>query len=65
MDVRVVDEPARVGLQHRDGAGRAFKRTVVLAERAHRLPTATHQQIVDFALVRTGQPPEFCGQGER
>ena len=40
------------------------KLRVVLAERAHRLPAAAHQQIVDDARVRPGQRPEFGGQGE-
>ena len=53
MDVRVVVQLARVGMQHRDDAGRALKLLVVLAERAHRLPAATHEQIVDDTLVYT------------
>jgi hypothetical protein len=37
---------------------------VVLAEGAHRSPTAAQQQFVDNALLRKGQGPEFGGQSE-
>ncbi len=65
MDMRVVLQLARVRMQHRDGAGRALKLLVVLAERTHRLPATAHEQIVEDALMRPAQPPEFGRQGER
>ena len=64
MNMGVIIQSARVRMQHCDGAGRALKLSVVLAEGMHRLPTTPHEQIVDEALVRPGQCPEFCGQGE-
>ena len=64
MDVGVIGELARVGMQHRDGAGDAAKRTVVLTEGAHRLPGAAHQQVVEDARVCPGQCPELGRQGE-
>ena len=51
-------------MQQRDRPGRALQLPVVQAERAHRLPAATHQQIVERALVCPGQRPEFGRQGE-
>jgi hypothetical protein len=65
MDMRVIIQPARVRMQHRNGAGRALQLLVVLAERAYRLPTAAHQQRVENALLRKGQRPEFGRQGKR
>jgi hypothetical protein len=65
MDMRVIIQPARVRMQHGNGAGRALQLLVVPAEGAHRLPTAAHQQLIDLALVDKGQCPEFGGQGER
>ena len=64
MDVGMKLQLARVRMQHRNGAGRAPKLFVVLAEGAHRLPGAAHEQLVDDALVCPGQRPEFGGQGE-
>ena len=52
-------------MQHCNGTRRPLKLWVVLAEGTHRLPATTHEQIVDDVLVRPGQRPEFCGQGER
>jgi hypothetical protein len=57
-------QPPRVGVQHRDGAGRALQWFVMLAEGAHRLPSAAHEQIVDDARVRPAQRPEFGRQGK-
>ena len=65
MDMRVIIQPARVRMQHRNGAGRALQLLVVLAERAYRLSTAAHQQRVENALLRKGQRPEFGRQGKR
>ena len=64
MDVGMKLQLARVRMQHRDGAGCAPQLFVVLAEGAHRLPGAAHEQIVDDALVRKDERPEFRGQGE-
>ena len=64
MDMRVIVESARMGVQHRDGAGHAGKLPVVLTEGAHGLPGTAHQQIVDDAPLGTGQSPEFGRQGE-
>ncbi len=64
MNVRMKRQLARVRMQYRDGAGRALKLLVVLAEGTYCLPTTAHQQFVDDTLVRPGQRPEFRGQGE-
>ena len=64
MDMRVIIHLARVGMQNRDGTGRTPQLLVVLGERAHSLPTTTYEQVVDDALVRTSQPPEFRRQGK-
>ena len=55
---------ARVRMQHHNGAGRAPQLFVVAAEGAHRLPGAAQEQLVDDALVRPGERPEFGRQGE-
>ena len=64
MDMRVIVQPARVGVQHRDGAGRALKLLVVLTEGAQCFPGAAHEQVVDDALVRPRQGTKFRGHGE-
>ena len=63
-DMRVIIKSARVGVQHRDRAGRALQLSVVLGEGLHRLPARLQEQVVDHALMRPGQRPEFGGQGE-
>ena len=55
---------ARVGMQHRDGTGRAPQLFVVPGERAHSHPATTYKRVVDDTLVRTSQPPEFRRQGK-
>ena len=62
--MRMEIQPARVRMQHRNSTGGALKLLVVLAEGAHRSPTAAQQQFVDNALLRKGQGPEFGGQSE-
>ena len=64
MDMRVVIQPPRVGVQHRDGTGHTLQLFVIVAEGAHRLPSAAQEQIVDDARVRPAQRPEFGGQGK-
>ena len=63
--MRVIVEPAGVGMQHRSGTGGALQLLVVSAEGAHRLPTAAHQQVVNQTLVRKRQHPELGRQRER
>ena len=65
MDMGVVVEPARIGVQYGDGAGGSFELLVVLAERVHRVPARAHHQIVDQFLVSPAQRPQFGRQRER
>ena len=65
MGVRVLIERARVGMQHRDRPRGAGKLLVVLAKCAQRLPSAAQEQVIDHALMRPSQAPEFGRQGER
>ena len=44
MDMRVIIYLARVGIQHRDGTGRAPQLLVVPGERAHSLPATTYKR---------------------
>lgn len=55
MDMGVIVQPARVRVQHRDGARCSLKLPVVAAEGVHALPGATDQKIVDSLLMRPGQ----------
>ena len=64
INLRVIIEPARVGVPHRNRAGRTLQLSVVLGERLYRLPARLQEQVVDHALMRPGRRPEFGGQGE-
>jgi hypothetical protein len=64
MDMRMVVEPTRVGMQHGDGAGLALELDVVLREGAQRLPSAAAHQVVERALIGPSQRPQGRGQRE-
>jgi len=64
MQVRVVIEAARMGVQHAHRAGPAMQLFVVLAEGADRRPGAFEQQCIEEALMAPGQIPEFRRYGE-
>lgn len=64
MQVRVVIEAARVGMQHAHRAGPALQMFVVLAEGADCRPGAFEEQGVEGALMLPGQRPEFGRYGE-
>ena len=64
MDMRVIVQFARVGVQDGDGAGRALQLLVVLTEGLHCFPGAAHEHIIDGLLVRKGKPSEFGRERE-
>ena len=64
MHMRVVVQPARVGVQHCHRASAALELPVVVAESVKRLPGAFQQQAMQRALVVPDQVPELLGQGE-
>ncbi len=64
MDMGVVVEAARMGMQHGDGAGGALKLAVIEAEGAHGRPTALHHQVIEGALMAPGQSPQLGREGE-
>ncbi len=64
MHVRVIVEPAAVGVQHRHRASGAAQFPVVLAEGVDGLPRAAGDQVVHHALMPPGQRAELRGQGE-
>lgn len=65
MQMRMVVQPAVVGMQHRYRAGGASQFFVILAEGVDGLPRATGDQVVHHALMLPGQRTELGGQGER